>query len=369
VPGPAPYWAFFPSPMPSTLSLPPDLVIKLSEADQALGRLVGAGRVLPNPHLVSSAYRRREAVSSLAIEGTQASLSDVLSSEAANSTRSSEVREVRNYVDAFDYGIERLATLPLSLRLIRELHERLLRGVVGPDKTPGEFRTSQNWIGQGGTPLEDSIFVPPPPDEMKTALGDWEVYLHDEAPQLPTLVRCALIHYQFETIHPFLDGNGRLGRLMISFYLVERGVVPIPLLYVSPYFERRRPEYYERLQAVRQRGDFESWIGFFLEAVTAQAMDAVRRAEALLIVFSEYRSRLRTARIRGGAVELVDQLLANPYMTTPRAARFLGVTYQGASYAISRLVGAGILRESQQIGTARTFLAEEVLSVLESPET
>jgi Fic family protein len=350
------------------MALSNDLALKLSEADQALGRLVGAGRVLPNPHLVSSAYRRREAVSSLAIEGTQTSLSDVLSSEAADTTRTSEVREVRNYIDALDYGIGRLSTLPLSLRLIRELHERLLRGVVGPDKTPGEFRTSQNWIGQGGTPLQDSTFVPPPPEEMKAALSDWELYLHDETPRLPTLVRCALNHYQFETIHPFLDGNGRLGRLLISFYLVERGVVPIPLLYVSPYFEARRPDYYDHLQGVRQRGDFDAWIGFFLEAVAAQAMDAVRRAEALLRVFSEYRARLREARIRGGAVELVDQLVANPYMTTPRAMRFLGITYQGAAYAISRLVEAGILQESAQVGAARTFLAEEVLTVLEAPE-
>lgn len=324
--------------------------------------------MLPNPHLVSSAYRRREAVSSLAIEGTQTSLSEVMSSEAAETSRRPEILEVRNYIDAFDYGIRRLESLPLSLRLVRELHERLMLRVVGPERTPGEFRRSQNWIGPQGTTIADSIFVPPPPDVMMDFLDDWERYLHEE-PSLPHLLRCALIHYQFETIHPFLDGNGRLGRLLISFYLVERGVLPEPLLYVSPYLEARRPEYYERLQRVRQIGDFEGWIGFFLDAVASQALDAVQRAESLLRVIGGFRDRLRAARIRGGAVELVDQLLANPYMTTSRATRFLNVSPQGAAYSVNRLVEAGILQEGGHAGAARLYVAREVLDVLEAPTT
>jgi len=293
-------------------------------------------------------------------------LSEVLSSEAAEGVRRPEIREVRNYVDAFDYGLDRLSSLPISLRLVRELHERLLKGVARPHQTQGEFRTSQNWIGPEGASLGDAVFVPPPPDAMQKALGDWEKYLH-ETPRLPHLVRCALVHYQFETIHPFLDGNGRLGRLLISFYLVERGILPLPLLYVSPYLETRRSEYYRRLQRVRQKGDFDGWIGFFLEAVTSQALDAVGRAESLLRVFAGFRDRLRRARIRGGAVELVDQLLANPYVTTSRAVRFLKVSQQGAAYAIQRLVDADIVRAEGQAGAARLYVAREVLDVLEAP--
>jgi len=316
--------------------------------------------------LVSSAYSRREAISSLAIEGTETSLSEVLSAEAADGVRSPEIREVRNYIEAFDYGLDRLSSLPISLRLIRELHERLLNGVAGPHRTPGEFRTSQNWIGPEGASLKDAVFIPPPTDAMHEALDDWERYLH-EKPRLPHLVRCALVHYQFETIHPFLDGNGRLGRLLISFYLVERDILPMPLLYVSPYLEARRSEYYGHLQRVRQKGDFEGWIAFFLEAVTSQALDAVRRAESLLAVFSTFRVRLRNARIRGGAVELVDQLLANPYLTTSRAIHFLNVSQQGAAYAIQRLVHAGIVQPEGQVGAARLYVAKEVLDVLEAP--
>lgn len=304
-------------------------------------------------------------MSSLAIEGTQTSLSEVLSAEAAEGTQTPEIREVRNYIRAFDYGIERLPTLPISLRLVRELHEHLLEEVVGSDRTPGEFRRSQNWIGQGGTSIDRSVFVPPPPEAMMTSLDDWERYLHEDDPKLPTLVRCALIHYQFETIHPFLDGNGRLGRLLISFYLVERGVLSEPLLHVSPYMESRRTEYYERLQRVRQRGDFEGWIGFFLDAVASQALDAVTRAETLLRVFSNYRARLRDSRIRGAAVEIVDHLLANPYVTTGRIRALLETSYQGASYAIGRLVKTGILEQAGQIGNARLYVAREILDTLE----
>jgi len=305
-------------------------------------------------------------VSSLAIEGTQTSLGEVLSSEAVEGVRRPEVREVRNYIEAFDYGLDRLSSLPVSLRLVRELHERLLSGIGGPHRTPGEFRTSQNWIGPEGATLADALFIPPPPEAMHEALDDWERYLHED-PRLPHLVRCALLHYQFETIHPFLDGNGRLGRLLISFYLVERGILSLPLLYVSPYLEARRSEYYEHLQRVRLKGDFHSWIAFFLDAVASQALDAVRRAESLLRVFSAYRDRLRKARIRGGAVELVDQLLANPYMTTSRAARFLNVSQQGAAYAIQRLVDANVVQPEGQIGAARLYVAREVLEVLEAP--
>jgi Fic family protein len=314
---------------------------------------------------VGAAYRSREAVSSLAIEGTQTSLSEVLSAEAAESGERSEVREVLNYIRAFDHGLERLRELPLSLRLIRELHERLLRGVRGQERTPGEFRTSQNWIGRQGGGIEDATFVPPPPDSMVEALNDWERYLH-EKPQQPALVRCALIHYQFETIHPFLDGNGRIGRLLIPFYLVEREILTEPLVYVSPYFETRRDDYYGKLQAVRQGGRFDDWVRFFLEAVEAQALDAVTRGEALLALVREFRNRLRALRVRGSALQLVEQLLANPFVTTSRAAEFLSVTPQGAAYVIGQLRRAGIVEETDRRGATRVYVARRILDLLEA---
>lgn len=363
--GPAPYWAFFPGPIPRDLGPSTRTLLALSRADQAIGRLVGTGHLLPNPHLVSDAYRTREAVSSLAIEGTQTSLSEVLSAEAAETSERSEVREVLNYIRAFDYGLARLKELPLSLRLIRELHERLLRGVRGQERTPGEFRTSQNWIGRSRGGLEDATFVPPPPETMLDSLRDWERYLHED-PEQPALVRCALIHYQFETIHPFLDGNGRIGRLLVPFYLVERDILRESLLFVSPYFEARRDEYYERLQTVRRRGAFDDWVKFFLEGVEVQALDAVTRGEALLALMRDFRDRLRALRVRGSALQLVEQLLANPFVTTSRASKFLGVTYQGAAYAIAQLVRAEIVEETDRRGAARVFVSRPILDVLEA---
>jgi cell filamentation protein, protein adenylyltransferase len=312
-------------------------------------------------------YRRREAVSSLAIEGTQASLSDILSAEATAEPEREEVREVMNYVRAFDYGLNRLEHLPVSLRLIREIHSRLMQGVRGKNRTPGDFRTSQNWIGPSNSKIETAIFVPPPPEAMKDALADWERFLHDES-ELPVLVRCALMHYQFETIHPFLDGNGRIGRLLIAFYLVEKKVLPVPLLYVSPFFEAQRPQYYDLLQGARERGDFISWIEFFLTGVEAQAIEAVQTAERLMLLVEDFRRRLRTARIRGSAVQLVDHLLANPYLTYSRAAEFLSVTPQGASYGIQQLIRAGVLQDAGFWRQQRLFVAREILDLLEEAE-
>lgn len=337
----------------------------LSEADQALGRLRGAGQILPNPHLVSSVYRRREAVSSSAIEGTQSSLSDLLSSEAADVEGPGDTREVMNYLRAFDLGIELLDALPVGLRLLRDLHRRLLQGVRGQDQTPGEFRRDQNWIGRLGTPIEDSIFVPPPVEAMHDALADWERYVNDLSPRVPVLIQCALMHYQFETIHPFKDGNGRVGRLLIPLFLHPRGVMPVPLLYVSPFLEARREEYYGRLQDVRERGEFDEWIRFFLRAVTSQANDALARAEALIRLLDSYRERLWARSVRGSATQMVDQLLANPFVTIPRTAKTLNITPQGAAYVIDQLVQADILSEVARSGRTKRFVAHEVLELLE----
>src|SRR5947209_7249770 len=319
----AEFVAFDPAPIPRTLSLGPEVVLALSEADQALGRLTGLGGRLPNPHILIQPYLRREAVASTRIEGTKSTLGEVLSAEARHLPESRDVREVLNYVRALELGLRRLESLPLSNRLLREMHVELTRGVRGAQRTPGEFRTSAKWIGGRGP--ADAVFVRPPPERVTHILSDLERYLHEDPP-LPILVRCALIHYQFETIHPFLDGNGRLGRLLIVFYLVERGVLHEPLLYLSSYFERHRDEYVARLQAVREEGDYESWITFFLRAVTTQASAAVRTAESLLRLGVEFRERLRRIRARGQAIDAAERLIGNPFVSAPRLAETLGLT-------------------------------------------
>src|SRR5712691_10509774 len=304
------YHAFIPAPIPRALDLGVDLVLALSDADRALGTLQGLGGLLPNPHLLIRPYMRREAVASNRIEGTESTLGEVFSAEAQLELipKNPDLREVLNYVRALELGLERLNELPVSNRLMREMHAELLRDVRGQERTPGEFRRSPNWIGGRG--LNDAIFVPPPPDQMNGALDDLERYLHEDVP-LPVLVRCALIHYQFETIHPFLDGNGRLGRLLIVFFLIQRRVLPAPLLYISSYLEEFRREYYERLQAVRERAEIQEWLQFFLTAVAVQAEDAVVRAEHLHDLREGY--RLQLARSRSRAVEVVDLLFVNPF--------------------------------------------------------
>src|SRR5574337_1016787 len=274
------YWAFIPASLPPDLVFDADLVLGLSRADAALSELSGLGRHLPNPHLLIAPYVRREAVLSSRIEGTRATLSDLLMEEvgarAANGDPD-DVREVRNYVTALEYGLERLESLPLSLRLVRELHEHLMRGVRGERATPGEFRRSQNWIGPPGSTPETAPYVPPPPREMQEGLWAWEKFLH-ERNQLPELIQCALIHEQFEAIHPFLDGNGRVGRLLIPLFLIERGRLSQPLLYLSAYIKAHRHEYYDRLQTVRTDGDWNGWLLFFLAAVTETAQQGVQQA-------------------------------------------------------------------------------------------
>lgn len=343
--------------------LEPRTINALSAADASMGRLAGAGRLLPAPHLLLLPSLRREALASSRIEGTQASLSDVFEAEASGAPRNEDVREVTNYIAAMDHGLVRLQSLPLSKRLMREMHAVLLAGVRGQEKTPGEFRRSQNWIGTvDGTP-NTAVFVPPTVDHMMPALDDWEMYAHDERPELPLLIRTALLHYQFETIHPFLDGNGRLGRLFVVLHLVERGALPGPLLPLSPYLERHRSDYYSRLQAVRERGEIQAWLRFFLAAVEVQANDAVSRAERLLDLREKYRLALRGTRSR--AVEVVDLMLSSPVMQTRQVATRLDVTIQGATYLLKQLGDAGVLRaRTRGKGTPVTWYADEVLDVL-----
>lgn len=361
--GDAAYQAFEPEPLPTSLTFEDVLVTTLSEADHSLGRLAGIGRQLPDPHILIRPYLRREAVSSTRIEGTQSTLGEVLAAEAQHLPETPDTREVLNDVRAFELGLERLRSLPLSLRLIREIHAELMRDVRGAERDPGEFRRTQNWIGGRGP--SDAVYVPPPASSLPGHLAALERFMHADV-RMPVLVRSALIHYQFETIHPFLDGNGRLGRLLVVFYLVERGVLPQPLLYLSAYLERERDEYVRRLQAVRQDGDYEGWVSFFVTGAAVQAEAALRSAEALLRLSADFRDRLRAIRARGSAIDAAEALIGNPFVTAPRLAETLGVTRQGALYVIAKLEQGGIVVADPRGQRSRLYVANEVLQVLES---
>ncbi len=359
--GPAGYIAYRPAPLSRRLALSDDTIVVLSDADRALGRLAGTGRLLPNPHLLLRPYVTREALASSRIEGTQASLSDVFDAQARKSPEG-PLREVTNYIDALDHGLARLASLPVSRRLMCEVHEILLTGVRGQERRPGEVRRSQNWIGSPDNRPDTALFVPPPVDEMEPALDDLERFLH-ESNSLPPLISVALAHYQFETIHPFLDRNGRLGRLLIVFLMVERDLLPQPLLYLSSFFEAHRGDYYDRLQAVRERGEIQEWLRFFLTGVSEQADDAVARAEQLVDLREEMRRRLVGDRSR--ATEVVEMIFENPVLTTTRIAEALDVTLQGALNHVRRLESERIVTEVAGVpGRSKRWVAGDVLRVL-----
>jgi Fic family protein len=304
------------------------------------------------------------------IEGTQASLSDLFYFEAANKEErqkeaaATDVLEVVNYVKAMNYGIKRLKDLPLSLRLIREIHKELMHGVRGQHLTPGEFRRSQNWIGPGGCTLNDAKFVPPPVHEMHEALGHLEKFLHDRE-NFPGLIQCALIHYQFEAIHPFLDGNGRVGRLLITLFLCEKEYLIYPMLYLSAFFEKYRAEYYERLLAVSEKGEWEEWIKLFLRAVAVQAKNAVGMSKSLLALRDKYRKQVQKARVSAYVLELLDEIFLNPFVTIPHTAIKLRTTYPTAKAAVNRLKEAKILSEVTNKRWGKVFCAKELFELLE----
>ncbi|MBI2303329.1 MAG: Fic family protein [Chloroflexi bacterium] len=368
------YWAFVPHPMPPPLDFTPELVSALSEADRALGELAGIGRTLPNPYLLIRPFVRREAVLSSRIEGTQASLAELFAYEVQQLPLSgigrpsvkSDLLEVANYVRASEYGLERLNSLPLSLRLIRELHGRLMEGVRGEHLTPGEFRRRQNWIGSHGCTLDEATFVPPPVPEMNEALDALEKFLHAPS-QLPPLLRIALIHYQFEAIHPFLDGNGRIGRLLITLLLTEGGILSQPLLYLSAYFEKHRQEYYDRLLAISQQGDWKGWLTFFFRGVAEQAHDAVARSQRLQDLQRRYRAKFQVARSSALLLKLVDEVLETPFLTLAWAQKRLDITHRSAQLNVEKLIGEGILREVTGRRRNRLFVADEVLRTVEEP--
>lgn len=360
------YWAFVPDPLPPKLEWSPGLVRALSDADRAVGNLAGEGRVLPNPHLLIRPFVRREAVLSSRIEGTQATLRELLAAEAGSAVDRSpdDLREVGNYVVAMEYGLERLARLPLSLRLIRELHKRLMKGVQGNQATPGEFRRSQNWIGPPGCTAQNASYVPPPPHEMMECLAALETFLHDTS--LPPLVQIALAHYQFEAIHPFLDGNGRVGRLLITLFLVEREVLPAPLLYLSAFFEATRQDYYDRLNNVSDRADWQPWLEYFLNGVARQAEDAIGRAQAIRQLLAGWRHALVGTPSKVTA-QLIERLAENPYCTLQGVARQLQVAFTTAQRGVEKLVQKGILAEVSGGKRDRVYCARALLEILERP--
>lgn len=360
------YRAFHPHPLPPKIDWSPGLVRSLSDADARLGRLAGEGRRLPNPHLLIRPFVRREAVYSSRIEGTQSTLGELLAAEAGVAVERSpdDLREVANYVAALEYGVKRLASLPLSLRLVRELHARLMKGVRGETATPGEFRRSQNWIGAPGCTLQQASFVPPPPEKLMDHLGAWEKALHDRG--LPPLVHAALLHYQFEAIHPFLDGNGRVGRLLITLFLCERGILPMPLLYLSAFFEATRRDYYDRLLGVTLRAEWAPWLEYFLNGVARQSEDALGRAERINSMLERWRNDLAPERSKA-SLRLIDIVGANPFLTPRSAQAALDVAYNTAMAAIRRLERRRILRRVDDRKRDRVFCARAVLDVLEEP--
>jgi Fic family protein len=360
--------AFIPKPLPPEppLALEPDLLRLLERAVAELGRLDGAAKVIPDPDFFVSMYVRREAVLSSQIEGTRSTLEDLLELELETTGRApaSDAYEVANYVRAMNFGLARISTLPLSLRLIREIHRELLRDGRGSKATPGEFRRTQNWIGPQGAPLKQATFIPPPVPDMRKALHDFEAFLHRDSPY-PTLVDVALAHAQFETIHPFLDGNGRVGRLLNTFLLVHRGILRQPLLYLSYYFKLHRTEYYDRLMAVRRTGDWEGWIGFFLRGVVQTAQEATETAEKLFELRESHRSLILENNLGQSGLKLLSHLFQRPLVNIKLAASMLETTFPTASRLVTRFEKLGLLEEITGQKRSRLFRYEPYLTLFE----
>ncbi len=354
------YRAFIPASLPPVppIRMEGELQALLSLADRALGRLDGSIQTLPNPDLFVFMYVRKEAVLSSQIEGTQSSLQDLLAAEAhiLSPDRPKDVDEVVNYVTAMNYGLERMATLPLSIRLIKEIHGRLLDGVRGARLPPGELRTSQNWIGPGGCTLNEATFVPPPPHEVQASLGALESFLHSES-DLPLLIQIGLAHAQFETIHPFLDGNGRIGRLLITFLLCQRGILLKPVLYLSHYFKQNRSQYYEHLQAIRDHGRWEQWLAFFLRGIDTVSAGATETARRILALREEHRAAVTShlGRAAGNGHRVLESLYRRPIVSVSDVQELTATTYTAANSLVSRLVKLGILQEATGYKRNRSF--------------
>lgn len=366
------YAAFVPKPLPPAppLELEAELLGLLEQAGTELGRLDGIARVIPDPDFFVSMYVRREAVLSSQIEGTQSTLEDLLEREigAGTDDHRSDVLDIVNYVQAMNFGLQRLETLPLSLRLIREIHRELLKDGRGSHATPGEFRRTQNWIGPDGARIEQATFVPPPVPEMEEALGELEGFLNEEG-RYSTLIEVGLAHAQFETIHPFLDGNGRVGRLLNTFLLVQRGVLRRPLLYLSYYFKLHRTEYYDRLMAIRLKGDWEGWLRFFLQGVVQTAREATSTASSIFELRENHRAQIIESGLGDNALRLLSALFQRPLVTVNLAAQTLGTAYPTASRLVLGLEEMGILEEITGRKRFRIYRYEPYVALFDDPPT
>lgn len=360
------YSAYVPSPLPPDPPLKmEELYLLLDQASAALGRLDGMSMVLPDPSLFLYMYVRKEAVLSSQIEGTQSSLSDLLLFESSDAPGipMDDVTEVSCYVSAMNYGLERLKELPLSLRLMREIHSKLMNNSRGGHKMPGEFRTSQNWIG--GSRPGNARFVPPPPDRLMEILGAFETFLHDDKVKLPALIKAALAHVQFETIHPFLDGNGRLGRLLITFILCVEGVLKQPLLYLSLYLKANRQTYYDLLQSVRETGDWEAWIKFFLIGVAETANQATNTAQTILTLFEKDRAAIAASNKSTASILAVHAYLQrHPVTNTTRIREACSVSLPTALRSLATLGSLSIVKETTGRGRHKVFVYDEYLNIL-----
>lgn len=363
--GEAAYQSFRPSPLPPKppLEMDKDMVALLVEANRELTALNTAATLIPDTDLFVSMYVRKEALLTSQIEGTQCTLEDIMDPDA-DTNANLDVSDVVNYVNAAQYAIRRMQELPLCNRLLRETHERLMSGVRGQEKNPGEFRRSQNWIGPAGAGLKDARYIPPNPEDMGLAMSALEEYINGNAEYDP-LVRAALIHYQFETIHPFLDGNGRIGRLLILLYLMQQGLLDQPVLYVSYFLKKNQVEYYDRISEVRRSGNYEQWVRFFLEAVQAAAADSGKSIRLLKELHDRNISRLPVSRRSTDQVRrLFDYLEQHPIIDIGRTAVALDVSYNTVSSAVSKLKDLKILRETTNSARNRVFAYTEYLNIL-----
>jgi len=360
------YSAFVPAPLPPEFDWTAKLISALSDADRLVGRLAGEGGRLPNPHILIRPFVRREAVLSSKIEGTQATLGELLAAEAGAAVDRSpeDLQEVGNYVVALEHGISRLKKLPLCVRLTRELHEKLMTGVRGHNAAPGRFRTIQNWIGKPGSTIATASYIPPPPGEVEPCLAAWEKFLHEST--LPPLVTIALAHYQFEAVHPFLDGNGRVGRLLITLFLIERQILPTPLLYLSAFFEASRRDYYDSLRGVSETGSWNDWLEYFLLGIARMSEDALNRATRINQLLGQWQRKV-SGESSNKPLRVVELLGANPFITTKGTAEMLEIAFTTAQRTIERLERAGVVQQVGEAKRGRVYCANALLHILEEP--
>lgn len=359
------YKSFVPNPLPPDppIELSEDIISLLVKANSQLAVLENVATHIPNIQLFISMYVRKEALMSSQIEGTQATLEDVLD-PMLDTNVNRDVADVVNYIKATEFAIDRLQTLPLCNRLIKETHAILMEGVRGQEKSPGEFRYSQNWIGGQGSTLKNARYIPPSPDDMLEAMSDLEKYINDDD-GLDALIQAALIHYQFETIHPFLDGNGRVGRLLITLFLMEKKILTTPALYISYFLKRNRVEYYDRMTEVRAKGNYEQWIRFFLQAVMESAEDATATIDELTALHDANVAVISgLGRAAKSAMLVFNYLESNPIIEIRKTAEALNITFNTVSGAVNRLVDAGILVQTTDTGRNRTFAYEAYLNIL-----